>query len=69
MSGEPIQVKFKAQDRVKRANVPGCLGVVKEIKVDVMATPESREKGVMIGVLWDNGTLSYLAPHCLVEAK
>ncbi len=58
--------KLKLNDRVKRVNVAGCLGTVKEIKSDVTAsTAEAREKNITINVQWDNGTLSYLSPQSL----
>jgi hypothetical protein len=64
-----VMNKWKVQDRVKRVNNVGCSGVVKEIKIDVMGAADSKDKGIMIGVLWDNGTLSFIAPHCLELSK
>ena len=44
--------------------------IVKEVKIDVMATThEAKEKGVMVGVLWDNGATSFLAPDSLIAVK
>ena len=58
--------KLKAQDRVKRINIPGCLGTVKEIKNEVTAkSQDSREKNLMVSVQWDNGTVSYMTPDAL----
>ena len=58
--------KFKVDDRVKRAKIPGCRGVVKELRTEITAsTEEAREKSLMVSVLWDNGTLSYLTPDAL----
>lgn len=62
--------KFKVNDRVKRTHVPGCNGTVKEIKVDVTATSaEAKEKGLMIGVLWDNGTHSFMGQNAISLLK
>ena len=58
--------KIKLNDRVKRINVVGCLGTVKEVKQEVTTnSQEAREKNLMINVQWDNGTLSYLSPEAL----
>ena len=58
--------KLKVNDRVKRANGCGCLGVVKDIRTEVSTTSaETREKNLMIKVAWDNGTVSYFGPEAL----
>lgn len=58
--------KIKANDRVKRTALAGCLGTVKEIKTEVTtSSQEAREKNIMVNVQWDNGTLSYLSPEAL----
>ncbi len=57
---------LKVSDRVKRAGGQGCVGVVKELRDEVMASKvESPENGLLVNVLWDNGTLSYLSPDAL----
>lgn len=65
---------FKVNDRVKRkelkdaktAHVQGCHGKVKELRTDVTVTnPDAREKGLMLKVLWDNGTFSYVSPEAV----
>ncbi|MCO6431546.1 MAG: hypothetical protein J5J00_11855 [Deltaproteobacteria bacterium] len=62
--------KIKVDDRVKRVGLPNCLGVVKELKTEVTATtPEARERGLMVTVLWDNGTFSYHGPDTLEVVK
>ena len=62
--------KFKVQDRVRRVNIPGTLGIVKELKTEVTAsTQEAKEKSLMVTVLWDNGTYSYLGPDALEVVK
>jgi hypothetical protein len=52
---------FKAGDRVIRVHVPGSLGTVKEIREETVQSGDSREKDrpVIIGVQWDNGTMSF----------
>ena len=60
--------KFKEKDRVKRTNQTGCNGYVIEIRMELEnsgISAEMREKGAMIGVLWDNGTFSYFSSEGL----
>jgi hypothetical protein len=48
------------------ASPRGCQGTVKAIREETTMSPrESKEKTVMIHVLWDNGTLSYLGAEGL----
>lgn len=62
--------KFKVNDRVKRATDFGSLGTVKDLKMEVsQSSAEVREKGLMIVVQWDNGTVSYHGTDSLVAAK
>jgi hypothetical protein len=68
MAGEKPSSTFKLQvnDRVKRTDSPGCYGTVKDIRHEVTATSgESKDKGLLITVLWDNGTFSYFGPEGL----
>ncbi len=63
--------KFKENDRVKRVSKIGSVGTVKEIRFELENSGlslEAREKGAMVGVLWDSGTLSYFAPDALEAA-
>lgn len=63
-------VKFKVNDRVRRANGQGCNGTVRELRTDVTASSaDQRDRSVMVNVLWDNGTQSSMAPDSLVEAE
>lgn len=58
--------KIKENDRVKRAAAAGCLGTVKEIKKEIAgSSTDPTEKGLMVSVEWDNGTISYMAPEAL----
>ena len=48
----------------------GCIGTVKALREETTLTSkESRERSIMVHVLWDNGTLSYLGPEGLEIAK
>ena len=69
-SGSTIPRKLKVNDRVKRSSIPGCLGTVKAVKTEVTAqTVEAQERGIMINVLWDNGTDSFVGPDVLEIVK
>jgi len=58
--------KFKVSDRVKKISNQGCLGTVREVRQEVTnSNQESREKNVMVYVLWDNGTLSSFTTDAL----
>ena len=64
--------KLKIADRVKRANVPGCRGTIKEIRQEVIQTAsslEDRDRNLMVYVQWDNGTLSSHATESLELVK
>ncbi len=62
--------KLKANDRVKRRSGLKNIGVVKDIRSEVTAsTQEAKEKGLLVQVLWDNGTFSYLGPEGLEIVK
>ena len=56
----------KVNDRVKNLLTPRCLGVVKEVHEEVIGSSgDTRDKAVLVKVLWDNGTLSYFSPEAL----
>jgi len=57
--------KFKVNDKVKRAGLPGVYGIVKDVRKETTAKGESKEKNIMICVQWDNGTQSYFSPEAL----
>lgn len=58
--------KLKENDRVRRLNVPGCQGIVKQIRQETTAsTVEQKEDALLVTVLWDNGTISYFSPQSL----
>jgi len=59
-------VELKISDRVRRVDGQGTNGLVKTIRHDSLASASIRdEKGLLIGVQWDNGTYSYLTPESL----
>ena len=48
----------------------GCVGTVKALREETTLTSkESRERSIMVDVLWDNGTRSYLGPEGLEMAR
>jgi hypothetical protein len=48
----------------------GCIGTVKALREETTLTSrESKEKSIMVDVLWDNGTRSYLGPEGLELAR
>jgi hypothetical protein len=64
--------KYKESDRVRRLGGSSCPGTVKALRTELSATtPEARERGLLVSVLWDNGTMSYFSPEALelVEEK
>lgn len=69
---EKILDKFKVNDRVRRsgaANI-GCQGTIKDVRSEVTATTgDSKEKGLLVSVLWDNGTFSYFGPEGIEIVK
>ena len=61
--------KFKLSDRVKRVKGGGCVGTVKDLRAEISTNrSDTRERPIMVGVLWDNGTLSYFTPTALTNA-
>ena len=63
------ECKVKVNDRVKRKGRDGSLGTVKNIKEEVIGTKgDAKDRGLLIEVQWDNGTLSYFDPESLEGA-
>ncbi|NMC62482.1 MAG: hypothetical protein GYA55_04870 [SAR324 cluster bacterium] len=52
--------KFKVGDRVIHLNKEGLKGVVKGVHSETTAKADQKEKALMIEIMWDNGTLSYM---------
>lgn len=53
-------------DRVRRSTGEGCLGTVLDVRTEVVvSTLEMKEKGLIVAVQWDNGTMSYFGPEGL----
>jgi len=47
----------------------GCLGTIKALREETTNSHrESRERSIMVHVLWDNGTFSYHGPEALEQA-
>lgn len=48
----------------------GCMGTVKSLRQETTSSSaQARPNAVMVQVLWDNGTLSYLGPEGIEAAK
>jgi hypothetical protein len=69
-------VVFKLNSRVKRANSERAPGTIEEFSSETttsttnLAKAESkRDNRIMVKVLWDNGTLSYVTPEALELAE
>lgn len=57
---------FRKEERVKRKGGTGCQGTVQDVRTEITAsTGDTSEKGWLVNVLWDNGTISYFAPDAL----
>lgn len=60
------QASIKANDRVRRKKREGCFGTVQDVREEVTATSlDANECGLLVSVLWDNGTFSYFTPDAL----
>lgn len=59
------QDKVKVGDRVVLTQKEGLQGSVKGVHFETTAKAEQRDKALMIEVMWDNGTLSYVTPEQL----
>ena len=58
--------KFKEKGKVKRVQGSPALGIVTSIRADSGGGASERgERGIMVGVQWDNGTFSYFTPDAL----
>ena len=61
--------QIQVADRVQRVKDPGLQGLVKEIRTETTSKQDAKEKGLMVQVLWDNGTLSYFSPESLKKVS
>lgn len=61
--------QLQVSDRVQRVKDPGLQGMVKEIRTETTSKQDAKEKGLMVQVLWDNGTLSYFSPESLKKVS
>jgi hypothetical protein len=62
---------IEINQRVRRVGGEGPVGTVTEVREEVTASRrESKERGLIVNVTWDNGTKSYFSPDGLeaVEA-
>ena len=62
---------FKVGDRVVRSLLPGSKGYVKELREEASVVGDTRDKEslMIVGVQWDNGTLSFFGPGGLEHTK
>ncbi len=51
--------------RVMRTDGTGVKGVVVSVREDSTGKGDASERGVIVGVQWDNGTMSYFTPDAL----
>ena len=64
---EKALTTLKVKDRVTRSDAIGSKGTVTSVRLDAISpTGDRRDRGVTIGVQWDNGTFSYFDPAGLV---
>ena len=58
---------IKVNSRVKRKAGRGGFGIVKDVHSETVSARShvAGESELMVGVLWDTGTLSYLSPTAL----
>ena len=61
---------FKEEDLVQRISGEGGFGTVKFVREEIQShSSTTRAAKYLINVLWDNGTLSYLAPEALQKCE
>lgn len=60
---------FGVGDRVIRQTGEGCSGTIQTIRKETTAVGDPGEKALIVGVAWDNGTISYFSPAGLKPAK
>jgi hypothetical protein len=57
---------MKPKDKVQRKSLPGCYGIVKDVRKEVTATSiDTGTQALIVSVQWDNGTFSYFTPDAL----
>lgn len=59
------ETKVREGDQVVHVDRNTLKGRVKGVHTETTAKAEQRDKSLLIEVLWDNGTLSYVAPEKL----
>ena len=62
MSEKVLEVNSRVRD-IKGSR---CLGVIKEIREEIVGTSgDTTDKAVLIKILWDNGTFSYISEDAI----
>ena len=59
------QDKVKIGDRVVMVQKEGLQGSVKGVHFETTAKMDQRDRAMMVEIMWDNGTLSYVTPEQL----
>lgn len=61
-----MTTKVKKDERVKRVNGKGGQGTVLALREEVGSTGgDKKQPPIMVEILWDNGTRSYLGPEAV----
>jgi hypothetical protein len=71
LATDPLAINdgMSGEDQITTYQARGCIGTVKTLREETtLAHKESRERSLMVHVMWDNGTLSYLGPEGLEMA-
>jgi len=62
------KISFQVNDKVVKSKDSGLRGIVREIRTETTSKQDSNESNsIMVQVLWDNGTLSYMSPESLAK--
>lgn len=58
--------RLKVKDRVVRKTGSACVGTVVDIRTEITnSSVDPKDRGLLVQVQWDNGTLSYFTPEGL----
>lgn len=67
-SSDTFQIgpSLSVSDRVRRKDRFGSRGTIQEIRAEsTISSASEQNRGLLVSVLWDNGTLSYFSPESL----
>jgi hypothetical protein len=61
--GNDLEPRLDGEGLTTAISTRGCAGTVKALREETTnSSAETRERSIMIQVLWDNGTLSFHGP-------